>query len=128
MAIAKSHPRLKVTITIDNVALEEHIDVDEEMEPDAVVKYIEAVSSAEFSLDFDVSHPWPHQSLMLDIFIDGKRVRGALINQEDFSGIVTKRAVQGVNYSKHGEWFLQKFCFSDLVVGKPSYRDEITAY
>jgi hypothetical protein len=120
MAITESHPRLKLTISIDNVALEEYTDEDEELQPDVVVKYIEAVSGPEFSIDCELSLPWPHQSLMLDVIVDGKWVRGALFNQQEFSGIICKRTVSGVNHSKGREWFLQKFCFSDLTVGRLS--------
>lgn len=117
MAVTKSHPRLKVSISIDNVAVEEHIDDDEEQKPDAVVKYIEAISGAEFSVDCELSPPWPHHSLLLDIYIDGKWMRGSFLKQSDFIGTVIKKSLTGVFHSKGQEWYVQKFCFSDIVVG-----------
>jgi hypothetical protein len=117
MAITKAHPGLKVVITVDGAAREEFIDEDEEESRDSVTKYIEAVSGAVFSVDLEVSKPWPGTGVLYHIYTDGKWMRGTFVMQKDYTGSSVKVSVPGVQYLDGGRWLMQKFCFSDLVVG-----------
>lgn len=104
-------------MSVDNVAVEEYEDDDDVQTDDAVVKYIEAASGAEFAIDCELSSPWPKHSLLMDIFVDGEWVRGMFFKEDGFIGASANREITGVYYTKNEEWYLQKFCFSDVVIG-----------
>jgi hypothetical protein len=118
MAVTKKNPRLKVWIAVHGVALEEHVDEDDQRREDSVTKYIEAISGAEYSIKVELQKPWPDSSILIDIYIDGKWVRGAFIMQKSFVGSSAEISITGVQHTRGDEWYTRKFCFSDLVVGK----------
>lgn len=117
------NPRLKVFVSVGGVALEEHVDEDDEQKPEAVTKYIEAVSGAEFTVDVELQKPWPDYSVLIDYHLDGKWMRGTFIRQEDFVGTCAKRSAAGIPHSVDKDWYIRNFCFSDLVIGKVVVAD-----
>lgn len=123
MAVTKKNPRLKVFVSVDGAALEEYVDEDDERQVDSVTKYVEAISGAEFTIDVELLKPWPGSSILLDFYIDGKFMRGSFIMQKDFTGPSVKICIAGVLHLEGKEWYIRKFCFSDLVVGKSPILD-----
>src|SRR4051812_19961632 len=118
MAITKVHPGVKVAIHVDGAPLEEFIDEDEEESRDSVTRYIQAVSGAVFSVDLEVTRPWPKTGIMYQIYADGKWMRGTFIMQKDYVGPSVKVSIPGVQYQEGVQWLMRTFCFSDLAVGK----------
>jgi hypothetical protein len=117
MAVTKSHPRIKVEVQVDGVAVQEYEDDDEQETVNTVTKYVEAVSNTDFVIGIHITPPWPQQSILFKIYLDGKYVRGNFIRQDTFKGTASKHTIEGSNSTKNGQWYQQNFCFSDLNIG-----------
>jgi hypothetical protein len=117
MAVTKAYPRIKVGVQVDEVVVQEHEDDDEKSTDDTVTKYVEAKSGADFALSFQVTPPWPKQSILFQIHLDGKYARGTFAQQRDWIGTSCKFIIGGSASSKNGQWYQQNFCFSDLSIG-----------
>jgi hypothetical protein len=117
MAITKDYPGIKVQVRVDKVALEEYDDDEEQVSGSTVMKYIEATSGATFDLRFEITPPWPTDSVLFDTYLDGRYVRGHFAQYQTYYGARSVQVIEGSNHTKDGQWFMTKFAFSALNIG-----------
>lgn len=120
MAILQEYPTLQVSIVCDGLALPE-FDNDEHEMPGAVTKYIEAKSTAEFAVQFDLYKPYPVHAMSIQLSIDGKLVRSRIIGNHQYkrrTASVARTFDEVVSKIADGQCTIQKFCFSELEIGK----------
>jgi hypothetical protein len=86
MTIVEAFPWIKAEIVLDEVALQEYEDYEEHATPATGTKYVEAKSGADFAIRVHITPPWPGQSMLFDIYIDGKNIRGVFAEQAQFRG------------------------------------------
>jgi hypothetical protein len=117
MAITDTFPAIKAEILVNEVALQEYDDgEDNSNSGTTVTKYIEAVSGAEFAICDKIDQK-PKYEVRVDFFLDGKRASGNILQHWRFIGGSYENTVQGVNSNTGGNWSLSKFSFSDLNTG-----------
>ncbi|KAF2004868.1 hypothetical protein P154DRAFT_518926 [Amniculicola lignicola CBS 123094] len=117
MAIIPDQPSLQVEVLVNGTPLQEYDDDEVEASPTSVTKYIEAKSGAEFAIRWTFTPPFPKNTVMLDIFLDGKWMRGVFANQKNFHGIAPySYMITGAVHEVGKGWFERKFCFSKLTV------------
>lgn len=123
MAIATNIPGLEVTIEVDGEPLLEY-DYEPVHDPNletSNVKYVKAVSGAEFAIRYLVRPPFsPPSQIQMDIVLDDNYV------QAPFSEWAGKDGCEGYLFSKAssavgGQNFTRVFRFSELRTGKDSY-------
>ena len=117
MAITDSHPRIKIEIISNGAPLREYVDQEEEDAPNAVTKYIEAVSSAEFQIGCTLTTPFPETAILYQIYLDGKFTRGFFSMLDDYKPPLAHFKVSGLCHSDGQDWFQSNFCFSSLTIG-----------
>lgn len=117
MAITTGYPLLNVEVLTNGIPLEEYNDEDERPGPGSVIKYIQSQSGDEFDIRCQLSSPWPDYSLMLEVYLDSKWVRGAYMMQKGCKEFTNVKIIDGQRYKKNGEWYLRRFCFSELQTG-----------
>ena len=64
MAILPSRPGIEITVKCNGANLQEYEDDDDDPQPDVVTKYVEAVSGAEFGVQWEIIAPWPPHYLV----------------------------------------------------------------
>ncbi|EFQ92434.1 hypothetical protein PTT_10464 [Pyrenophora teres f. teres 0-1] len=119
MAITEAHPGIKVDIRVGGVPLVEYDDDDEQVQTsrDTLTKYIEATTVAEFVVNLVITPPWPGTSLLLSVYVDGQNICGQFRQQAiHYKGQCHQSSIEGAKYGQGNEWFLQKFCFSELAI------------
>ena len=125
MAILKG---IEASVVIDGKALTEY---DDEDTPDEsfdhtseVSKYIEAVSDAEFSIDYTVprSYNFVGNALSFKCSLDGVWVRTGLCLKADLEDLRKDRpwTIAGSNVKNGEEWYLRPFKFDDIKIGETS--------
>jgi hypothetical protein len=117
MAIIESHPHIRAEIISNGAPLPEFVNDDEEDAPDTVTKYIEAESGAEFAVHVTLTAPYPETSILYEIKLDGKHVRGFFSKENNYNGQSVTFKTPGVSHRDGEQWFVSKFCFSSLVIG-----------
>ncbi|KAL7776947.1 hypothetical protein CFE70_007367 [Pyrenophora teres f. teres 0-1] len=125
MAITEAHPGIKVDIRVGGVPLVEYDDDDEQVQTsrDTLTKYIEATTVAEFVVNLVITPPWPGTSLLLSVYVDGQNICGQFRQQAiHYKGQCHQSSIEGAKYGQGNEWFLQKFCFSELAIGTTNPR------
>lgn len=117
MAITDTSPPVEVEILVNDVALQEYNDDDDDsVSAHTVVKYIEAVSGAEFAVRYRLD-PKPSHDVSVDISLDGKWAVSRIIQLSHYPLAYIQKTITGVNSNKDGSWVLSKFSFSDLTIG-----------
>jgi hypothetical protein len=117
MAIIDSHPRITVEVLSNRTPLQEYANDEEEDEPNTVTKYIEAQSGATFEIRCTLTRPFPANSLVYYVDLDGKRAYGTLCRQNTYKGTSAPYTVSGVTHTNPTGTYESKFCFSDLAIG-----------
>jgi len=117
MAIVKSHPRISVEIYSNSAPLQEYVNDEEEDAPNAVTKYIEAASGAEFEVRCTLTRDFPETTLMCQVYLDGKRAAGMFCEQSFYVGESARLKLRGVSHSDGSGSFVSNFCFSSLAIG-----------
>ncbi|KAH7389623.1 hypothetical protein DE146DRAFT_791630 [Phaeosphaeria sp. MPI-PUGE-AT-0046c] len=113
MAITDTFPAVKAEVLISGVALQEYEDDDNSISAKTVIKHIEAVSGAEFAVRYKVDGK-PKYAIRVDLFLDGKKATGNVLQHYLFTSGSHENTVTGVNSNQGGKWLLSKFSFSDL--------------
>ena len=122
MAILK---QLKVLVTVDGQSLKEFVEHggDEADSADKIIRYIEAVSGAEFQVLFDaLDHTSALcggvtlcEGLTVDVYVDGRGVEYLLLRRE--SGL--QCTVGGMVIRESGVWKKMPFLFSEIQTSRP---------
>lgn len=113
MAVTKTAPKIKAEILVNNVALEEYEDDEEQTSVSTVMKYIEARSGAEFAISYRFDEK-PSHHVMIRFLLDGKFATGKLALLEDFRGSPLVQTSHGVRSNEGGKWQVSKYAFSEL--------------
>ena len=97
--------------------LEEHDDPDAEGEDAHTVRYVEAVSGANFAVEFkrtDGRFIWRHNDLEMRIYFDGVHAQGKVFYAAPVHGGHLPVTVSGRIESRNGQTMCRKFAFADL--------------
>ncbi|KAF2117503.1 hypothetical protein BDV96DRAFT_393338 [Lophiotrema nucula] len=117
MARTTAVPGLRAVIEVGGIALREYDDPEPPL-LGTVTKYTEARSGAEFTIRFSCTEPFPDDhAIAMQVSLDGKHIRGGglvcpLVDLFKPRGSIT----QGHWLKKDGEFYEQKYCFSELDV------------
>ncbi|KAF3035384.1 hypothetical protein E8E11_003543 [Didymella keratinophila] len=129
MAILPSHPGINITVKCNGVSLQEYDDNDADDQDDRTAsKYIEAISGEEFIVQAKITAPWPPYTILLEYYLDRKKVGGNYCRQENYSHPAYIVRKEGASTVVSGQNFLHKFAFSALTVddtGAPPIRDQL---
>jgi hypothetical protein len=121
MVVHSDYPNIKVHVTVNGTPLQEYDDDEEESDTlDTITKYIEAVSDAEFQIEYEITPPWPLHKTLFKFYVDRYYTSGTFISEYQYQGAITKRVEKGARSRKNGQVFLQKFQFAKLSIGKPA--------
>lgn len=94
-----------------------------------VTKYIEAISGAEFAVQYELKRSLRFKSelLYIEIYIDGKSLDGELIERAAFEQNPRgyTRSLDGITRSYGETWSLEKFKFSEIKISKSIYSNDI---
>lgn len=121
MAVIDDIAGLEVEIIVDGEALREYDNVDAlEDDHKTVVRYVVAEPGKEFAVRMRSTNAfelgWPLWDLCARLYVDGKRVKGALLDQ--VSTRYLNKTFDGVDEDQgNGRWVKRKFLFSELVFG-----------
>ena len=119
MAILPSRPGIKISIVGCNGAVFQEYDDDEEKsQPNAVDKYVEAVSGVEFGIRWELTSPWPPYTILFQFEVDQKWVGGTYCKPENFKHPAYTGTHVGATAIVNGQGFLHKFAFAALDIGK----------
>jgi hypothetical protein len=118
MAVLNSVPGLEVKIVVNGEPLQEYVDNEDELAPNTVLKYVEATSGAEFTVQYTITSEFTYNhDMSLRVYVDGVR---AVSNVRRSTKDVRGTCVFEERRSGGGEdLFLRKFAFSELTIGKP---------
>ena len=112
-------------ILVNGAALAEHDndDVATEQKPDQPglksVKYVEAISGAEFSVRYGLIPGWRlREDLAYKIYLDGKHSQTKVFKKTDLLPGATSWVEDGVKVRSYDDWYLRKYRFADIVLGK----------
>jgi hypothetical protein len=120
MAIAKALPQLKVEVFVKGAPLVEHVDDDDPVSDNEVTKYIEASSGDNFEVKFCYSPGFSiRHAILLRLEIAGEYADSAVFHPGYPIRWNTVYALKGSREYDGGKYFLRKFCFSQLEIGKP---------
>jgi len=123
MAVLDELPGLVVEILVNGEPLKEYTDtfVDEK-EPNTIIKYIEAVSGANFEIRCRFIHQYPHRDVLngVDVRLDGQNVACILIHKSDLRQMVLGYTtfITGRTSGQGQKWIKEKFRFAELTIGE----------
>lgn len=119
MTILASRPGIKITVVCNGASLEEYEDDDVDEQTDTVAsKYIEAVSGAEFGVQWEITAPWPPYTILFEYWLDQKRVGSRYCQPVNFRSPSYTHLEKGASTTVNGQSYLQKFAFTALTVGR----------
>ena len=88
MAILASRPGIKIIVVCNGAPLQEYEDDDAEDQDGSVVStYIEAVSGAEFGVQWEITSPWPPYTILFECWLDQKYVSGICCEPVHFKNL-----------------------------------------
>jgi hypothetical protein len=112
-------------IMVDGVALREYDDDDDDTDQKSdqsiptVVKYVQATSGAEFSVNFSLLKDWKvDQDLVWKIYLDGTFSQSSVIANSTLYFIQHSWNLKGLSVGRGDEWYLKKYKFADIITGK----------
>jgi hypothetical protein len=114
----------EVQVRVNDVALQEYDDDDSEQTPDpatppTVVKYVEAISGAEFSIKSKIRSGWNQDGdLACEISLDGNKVKSYVHSRERYLEGNDSKVIEGVDSGSGSDWHRRKFKFADIVTGE----------
>jgi hypothetical protein len=116
MTVLDNVPGLEVTVQVNGSSLQEYNDDDSEPAPKSVTKYIEAISGAQFRVQYEFKESFRTKNgILTDIYIDGKDIAGYVLKANQLHGayVMSGKKERGGN-----EYFQRPFTFSQLSIGK----------
>lgn len=116
MAVIDVLPGVNVCIEIDEQALKEYEDTDEEDPSETVTRYVEAQSKKVFKIKCAVERDakcFQGTDLAFYVTADGTYAAGALIPKSECQGAPYVRYIEGLRRSEHT---VQPFVFSELEI------------
>jgi hypothetical protein len=128
MAILPSRPGIEITVKSNGAALQEYEDDDDDPQPNVVTKYVEAVSGAEFGVQWEITSPWPPYTILFEYWLDQKKVSGKYCQQIYYGRPCYSHLEEGALAVVNGQEFMHKFAFAALTVGKSSPSLEVVSY
>jgi hypothetical protein len=110
-------------IMVDGAVLREYDDDDTDQKPDqtipTVVKYVQATSGAEFSVNFSLLEDWKvDQDLAWKIYLDGTFSQSSVVANSTLYFDKTSWNLNGLSVGRDDKWYLKKYKFADLIIGK----------
>jgi hypothetical protein len=119
MAILPSRPGIKISVMCNGAPLQEYEDDDADDQDGTVVSnYIEAVSGAEFGVQWEITSPWPPHTILFEYWLDQKKVSGKYCKQVYFRHPAYVYLEEGASTVVDGQTYLHKFAFAALTVGE----------
>lgn len=105
---------------VNGKQVKEYADSSECHEDDSMVRYIEAVSGARFTIHCKVWHPYDlqGQDIRARVWVDGKRIKGCVITHDEHEERQGEMNVKGVKSFKDGKGTIAPMAFSELDIGK----------
>jgi len=119
MAVLGGLPGLEVRVMVNGEPLKEYTDtfVDEE-EAKTVIKYIEAVSGANFEISCRFTRPYPHRDVVnsAHVELDGEGVGGRIIRKSYLQPLPRgyTASIKGRTTGQGQKWLEEKFRFAEL--------------
>ena len=127
MAVLTEHPRVRARVKCERKTLQEYDadDADEEDTPstNAITKYIEAKSGAEFVVELELQRPFPIHPILITLFLDGKYVTSRMASNTQYKRAhgTLKRSFDSIaTRIARGQCLEQNFCFSEPQIGMTS--------
>ncbi|KAF4541096.1 uncharacterized protein LTHEOB_8898 [Lasiodiplodia theobromae] len=116
MAIIPSIPGVQAHVKVNGKQVKEYADSSECHEDDSMVRYIEAVSGARFTIHCKVWHPYDlqGQDIRARVWVDGKRIKGCVITHDEHEERQGEMNVKGVKSFKDGKGTIAPMAFSEL--------------
>lgn len=112
-------------ILVKGVALREYDDDDvvterEDNQPGLTsVKYVEAISGAEFSVGYGLLSGWTlKEDLAIKIFLDGKHSQTNVYKKAELVPRAISWVENGIKLRSCNDWYLRRYQFADIVLGK----------
>jgi hypothetical protein len=110
-------------IVVDDVVLREYDDDDTDQKPHqsipTVVKYVQATSGAEFSVNFSLLEDWKvDHDLAWKIYLDGTFSQSSVVANSTLYFKKTSWSLSGLSVGRDDDWYLKKYKFADLITGK----------
>lgn len=118
MAILPTRPGVKITVVCNGAPLQKYDDDDEETQPNVVSKYIEAISGAEFGVQWEIFSPWPPYTILFEYWLDQKKISGKYCKPAFFQHPVYIYLEEGASTVPNGQTYLHKFAFAALDIGR----------
>jgi hypothetical protein len=121
MTILPECPGLKVQVFVQGRHAQEYDDNEEDPSLNAVTKYVEAQSGANFSVVATFKAPFSTQhDVMMRVIIDGKPMAKWLCRRRELSNKVVQ--CEGIRRETQEGWVKQSFCFAELEIGRQYWR------
>jgi hypothetical protein len=116
MTVCDQYPGLTAEIVVDHRPLKEY--EDDEAEPGAISRYVEAASGKEFSMRFTFTRPFPTEhGVEICVSVDGEQSRVLSYSPEELYR-PEGHYKRGVGFQKDGQWYRQNYRFTALNIGK----------
>ena len=105
-------------ILVNNAALKEYDDDENEDTPNSVAKYIEAVSDASFTIEYAFTETLkPKHDVVVWVSLDSQsRLTGACVRRADLHS--KKRVLENFRSRKGTKYYQQDFGFAPIRIGK----------
>jgi len=117
MAIVPDVPGLQVEIVVDGTTLHEHVNPDEEESGNTVTRYIEAVSGAEFAVQYRFGPEFKAKhAASIHVYVDGECLRRSLINKKKHKN-GKNHLITGPRVKEGNGFYVSNFCFAELNIG-----------
>lgn len=114
-------PGLEIALRVDGQDLREYDRMEDEgagedSNPTVVTRYVEAISGANFSVEFRPTGAfrWPHNELELCVHLDGVWATGKVYHPRAATGGHSNKSVSGANAYENGQYVFRNFAFADL--------------
>lgn len=122
MAILDGVPGLEDQILVDGQPLVEYNDEDDsgiDSGLKTVSKFVEATSEKQFSIKYMIDRTFPYrtQNILIEVFVDGRRLRGKLPSIEKVMRGTTA-IIDAHKFATSNQWFERKFRFSKLSISE----------
>jgi hypothetical protein len=118
MAVLDAYPSIKVQIEANGAPLQEYDNDEEDSTPGAIVKYVEAISGAEFQIVHEITPRWPLHDILFQYCVDQHETGGTFVREYQYRGSVARHSESGATSRRNGQEFLHKFQFAALSIGE----------
>ncbi len=120
MAILDGIEGLEVHVNVSGRGTSKEYADQEETTPTHASNYIEAVTGAEFTVNYRFA---PHfqskgAAFAIDVYIDGMFMDGQVAESNKLGSVEYKQCFSGNHDEIRGQWQLRKFAFSKLIIGR----------